>query len=185
MPMTDLSSFELDSDASAEDLDEQLKLLQQQAVDLEDKKNTNFKAQSLLIKKKKDSLEVRKLRHKQRIDKKKDKFVSKLKLIEKEKEVWRLEQKRARDINFEDEQIIELDVSGMIEGFKVTRELLTSIKGSLLEAKFSGRCKVTKTKEGRIFLDRNPKIFKHVIDYLRICTSSGKSLPAISDKRDQ
>ena len=37
----------------------------------------------------------------------------------------------------------------------------------MLEAMFSGRHSLNKNEEGRIFIDRNGKLFEYVLDYLR------------------
>ena len=64
------------------------------------------------------------------------------------------------------DEIVELDVGGTTEGFKVSRRLLCTVSGSALEAMFSGRHELPKVN-GKIFVDRNPKVFIIVIDYLR------------------
>ena len=43
---------------------------------------------------------------------------------------------------------------------------MTSIPGSSLEAFFSGRHDLAKI-EGKIFIDRDPKMFEYLIQYLR------------------
>lgn len=55
--------------------------------------------------------------------------------------------------------------------------MLCSIPGSALDAMFSGRHELTKVN-GRIFIDRDPIIFKLVIQYLR----SNFKIPLITDK---
>ena len=64
------------------------------------------------------------------------------------------------------EDIISLNVGGVTEGFMVRRSLLCSVDGSALEAMFSGRHSLTKV-DGKVFVDRNPKVFMKIIDYLR------------------
>lgn len=54
------------------------------------------------------------------------------------------------------------------------RDNLTKVEGSLLESYFSGRVEHTLTDEGRIFLDRDPEAFSHMINFLR---SDNKYLP--------
>lgn len=49
----------------------------------------------------------------------------------------------------------------------VGRSTLAKVPDSSLAALFSGQAPVTKTGEGCVFLDRNPQIFKYVIDYLQ------------------
>ena len=53
----------------------------------------------------------------------------------------------------------------------VTRDTLTQIKGTRLEALFSGRWdkRLPRDSDGRLFLDVNPKCFLAVVDYLNDC----------------
>jgi hypothetical protein len=50
------------------------------------------------------------------------------------------------------EEIIDLNVGGMC--FTTTRTTLCSVKGSMLEAMFSGRWQLPTDKKGRYFIDR-------------------------------
>ena len=59
-----------------------------------------------------------------------------------------------------------MNVSGITQGFTVSRKLLTSVKGSNLEAMFSGRHNLVEI-DGNPFIDRDADIFKLVITYLR------------------
>jgi len=47
------------------------------------------------------------------------------------------------------------------------RSTLCRFEGSFLEAMFSGRHTVSKDKEGRTFIDRNPTHFAAILDFLR------------------
>ena len=49
---------------------------------------------------------------------------------------------------------------------QVGKQILTSVPQSKLAAQFSGAAQMNLDRDGRIFIDRNPDIFKHVIDYL-------------------
>ena len=62
---------------------------------------------------------------------------------------------------------------------KIGRDTLTSVPDSRLAAMFAGSVSSNYDKEGRIFIDRNPDIFKHVIDYL---TSNQQYLLNTQDK---
>jgi len=77
-------------------------------------------------------------------------------------------------------ELIELNVGG--ENITTTRSTLTSAKGSMLASMFSGRWedKLTRDKEGRVFLDLNPYAVRKVIDHLRLKRLSGDGvfLPA-------
>jgi hypothetical protein len=60
---------------------------------------------------------------------------------------------------------LDLDIGGEI-GVRIKKSLLCSIPGSALDAMFSGRHQLVKVN-GRVFIDRDPSIFKLVISYLR------------------
>jgi arginine utilization protein RocB len=60
---------------------------------------------------------------------------------------------------------IKLDVGGVHYTTSVTT--LTSVPDSMLAAMFSGRHTLHKNEEGRIFIDRNGKLFEYILDYLR------------------
>ena len=64
-----------------------------------------------------------------------------------------------------DDDIFELNVGGTL--FTVTRKTLCRAPGTMIEAKFSGRHPIKLTKDGKVFIDRNPKAFEYVIEYLR------------------
>ena len=68
-----------------------------------------------------------------------------------------------------DSDILDINAGGQI--VRVTRGTLTQIKGSRLEALFSGRWEkqLHRDSKGRIFLDVNPTCFKCIVDYLNEC----------------
>jgi len=96
--------------------------------------------------------------------------------LHRERELWEAEKKQIQKISRPEDEIIDLDVGGMTEGFRVRKSLLTSVPGSALEAMFSGRHELKKMN-GRVFVDRDPDVFKMVISYLR----NGKRIHAIQD----
>lgn len=61
-------------------------------------------------------------------------------------------------------EIINLNVGGKL--YTTTRETLTRLKGTMLEAMFSGR-HVVKEVDGRYFIDRDGKLFRYILAYLR------------------
>ena len=63
-------------------------------------------------------------------------------------------------------EILDINAGGVI--MSVTRDTLTHIKGTRLEALFSGRWdkKLPRDEGGRMFLDVDPKCFGSVADYL-------------------
>ena len=68
-------------------------------------------------------------------------------------------------LNKINDDIIKLNVGGK-KGIEVYRSLLTSVSGSMLEAMFSGWHSMKIVKDGAIFIDRDPQIFKLVLNYL-------------------
>mmetsp|Transcript_31410 Transcript_31410/g.74992 ORF Transcript_31410/g.74992 Transcript_31410/m.74992 type:complete len:355 (+) Transcript_31410:77-1141(+) len=65
-----------------------------------------------------------------------------------------------------DEDIVEINAGGKLISAK--RSTLTQLKGTRLEALFSGRYdqKSRRDADGRIFLDVNPVCFQAIVDYL-------------------
>ena len=70
-----------------------------------------------------------------------------------------------KSIGTEDE-IFELNVSGVTKGFSLSKKLLTSKPDTAIEAMFSGRHTIKKV-DGQVILDRDPKIFRCLVNYLR------------------
>ena len=68
-------------------------------------------------------------------------------------------------------------MGGATEGFAIRKSLLCSVPDSALEAMFSGRHPLKKLN-GKVFIDRNPKIFILVLDYLR----NGKIFPYLKNE---
>ena len=82
----------------------------------------------------------------------------------KEKELWKDEQAKILQAAPEG-PTVDLDISGQLN-MRVSKSTLTQVKGSALDACFSGRHPLVE-KDGRVFLDRNPKQFEMMITYLR------------------
>ena len=110
------------------------------------------------------------------IDRKEKKLLKERKVLDDEKRQWYSERKRVEEMNKIDDEVLDLNVSGVKEGFSVRKSLLCSIPESTLEAQFSGRHPHTKSG-GAIFVDRNPKMFEMVLNYLR----NGGRFPTIQD----
>ena len=68
--------------------------------------------------------------------------------------------------NVNENDILDINAGGEI--IRVSRGTLTQLKGSILEALFSGRWEnqLARDAKGRIFLDVNPTCFKSIVDYL-------------------
>ena len=64
---------------------------------------------------------------------------------------------------------MELNVGGNKE-FEIRKSTLTNVPGSALDAMFSGRHPLP-MKNNKVFIDRDPKAFKMMIDFVR---NSGK-----------
>ena len=74
------------------------------------------------------------------------------------------------------DDVVTLNIGGE-KTMQVSRNLLTKVKGSSMEAMFSGRHSVKKVKD-TIFVDRDADVFSMVISYLR----NGLKYPTIDDK---
>ena len=87
--------------------------------------------------------------------------------IEREKKQWEQEKQEVHDKSLQSgEQIFELNVSGVTEGFVISKKLACAFKETALEAMFSGRHTIA-YHEGKVFIERDPKIFRHLMNYLR------------------
>ena len=81
------------------------------------------------------------------------------------------------DLNAASSDILTLDISGE-KTVKVSRALLTQVKGSSLDAMFSGRHTLNVQQNGAIFVDRDADVFLMVISFLR----NGCRIPVIADE---
>ena len=63
--------------------------------------------------------------------------------------------------------IIELNVGGATDGLRISKDVMCKVPDSILGEMFSGRHEIKKLNDGRVFIDRNPKVFSYVLDYLR------------------
>jgi len=78
--------------------------------------------------------------------------------------------------------IIKLNVGGTL--FTTSVSTLTSIKGTFFDSMFSGRWEPKKDEDGCFFIDRDPIVFRHILNFLRdheidleqLSTSKQKSL---------
>eukprot|EP00588_Corethron_pennatum_P027358 CAMPEP_0194312080 /NCGR_PEP_ID=MMETSP0171-20130528/9001_1 /TAXON_ID=218684 /ORGANISM="Corethron pennatum, Strain L29A3" /LENGTH=601 /DNA_ID=CAMNT_0039066451 /DNA_START=172 /DNA_END=1977 /DNA_ORIENTATION=+ len=78
----------------------------------------------------------------------------------------------------DDEDVLEINAGGKI--VKATRKNLTQLKGTRLEALFSGRWEkqLQRDRDGRVFLDVNASCFRSIVDYLsELAISSPDDLP--------
>ena len=81
------------------------------------------------------------------------------------------------NINAKGDDLVEINAGGKIIAAK--RDTLTQLKGTRLEALFSGRWenKLQRDSNGRIFLDVNPKCFQAIVDYLNELMISSEDNP--------
>ena len=84
----------------------------------------------------------------------------------------------------ENDDIIELNVGG--QTMATRRSTLCQVEGSLLAPMFGGRWKgnMMRDKDGRFFLDFNPKYFGFILDYLRAKAIAITGRPAKLPKVD-
>jgi hypothetical protein len=74
-------------------------------------------------------------------------------------------------------EIYCLNVRG--ENMAVSKDLLCKEEGSMLEAKFSGRFPI-EINNGKVMIDRDPRIFRQMINYVR----NNNSIPKFKNKDD-
>ncbi|KAL8272103.1 hypothetical protein Esti_003946 [Eimeria stiedai] len=75
------------------------------------------------------------------------------------------ERQRVVDSNIATETVLDLNVGGVV--FESARNTLTQQKGSFLEALLSGRHRVGRDRQGRVFLDRDAELFRIILNFLR------------------
>lgn len=63
---------------------------------------------------------------------------------------------------------VNLNVSGITDGFFVTTDVLASVKGSGLEAMFGNKNNIQTDENGDVRLNRDPVIFRYVLNHLRL-----------------
>ena len=68
-------------------------------------------------------------------------------------------------LNIDNSDILTLNLGGE-KSIKVSRTVLTKVKGSTLEAMFSGRHKLTQV-DGEYYIDRDADLFCMVVSFLR------------------
>jgi hypothetical protein len=85
--------------------------------------------------------------------------------LDEERELFEEQSRRIQDMIHSPEDVIHLNVGG--KKFTTFRSTLTKHKESMLATMFSGQFQVTKDEKGRIVLDRDPKYFRSILNYLR------------------
>lgn len=70
------------------------------------------------------------------------------------------------DVNAKACDTVGLRVGGELDA-TVARSALTLFDKSMLAAMFNGRHKLDTDSDGKVFIDRDPKYFSYVLDYLR------------------
>jgi len=76
---------------------------------------------------------------------------------------------------------IRLDVGGKL--FSTSLGTLLSLKGNFFEAMFSGRVPTKPDTDGAYFIDRDPKVFRYVLNYLR-GSPPNVSVLSLSERHD-
>ena len=81
-----------------------------------------------------------------------------------EKQKWAIEKSMINARAANSDQIVRLNVGGNRK--EVSKELLTKVKGSLMESTFGGKHQL-KAVDEHIFLDRDSRVFDMLLNYLR------------------
>eukprot|EP01124_Arcella_intermedia_P015170 TRINITY_DN21693_c0_g1_i1.p1 TRINITY_DN21693_c0_g1~~TRINITY_DN21693_c0_g1_i1.p1 ORF type:complete len:472 (-),score=112.61 TRINITY_DN21693_c0_g1_i1:36-1451(-) len=85
--------------------------------------------------------------------------------LQLEKENWEQEKKKVLEMNLKLSDIIWLNVRG--EVFATTRNTLCSLEDSMLAVMFSGRHHLKIDSNGHYVIDRDPVLFRYILQYLR------------------
>eukprot|EP01089_Gocevia_fonbrunei_P005932 TRINITY_DN1642_c0_g1_i1.p1 TRINITY_DN1642_c0_g1~~TRINITY_DN1642_c0_g1_i1.p1 ORF type:complete len:348 (+),score=67.93 TRINITY_DN1642_c0_g1_i1:92-1135(+) len=89
--------------------------------------------------------------------------------LNKDRDAFEIEKKEWDKLKGKPEKIeqtkIKLDVGGRI--FATSLTTLTSQPGSYFEAMFSGRWQAKMSDDGTYFIDRDPAVFRHIMNFLR------------------
>uniref|UniRef100_A0A0G4HRY7 Potassium channel tetramerisation-type BTB domain-containing protein n=1 Tax=Chromera velia CCMP2878 TaxID=1169474 RepID=A0A0G4HRY7_9ALVE len=80
-------------------------------------------------------------------------------------EAFERERRRVVDPQMAAEGTVDLNVGGVV--FETSRETLVQQGGSFLASLLSGRHLVSRDRQGRVFLDRDPEAFRLVLNFLR------------------
>ena len=101
----------------------------------------------------------------QEIEHKREEYRKEFKELDKR----RMESTRQYSTQVRPSDWVKLNVGGT-HMMSFRRSTLTSVEGSMLEAVFSGRWekRLTRDRQGRIFIDEDPVVFGEVIRYLQM-----------------
>lgn len=85
--------------------------------------------------------------------------------LEKSWAAFRSERDKIAKLNASTSDIVEINCGGKI--LATTRSTLKKYDGTLLEAMFSGRHKMNTDRDGRVFIDRDPKYLRILLNLMR------------------
>eukprot|EP01080_Neovahlkampfia_damariscottae_P005527 gene5527-9344_t len=105
------------------------------------------------------------------------------KVIDSEKKDWEKQKELIKRVNFNDSDILELNVGGMYYStFKSTLSQKINQEENYFTSNFSGRFEIPTDKQGRYFIDRDGSLFKYVLSFLRE-SGSMKNVTFPTDKK--
>ncbi|KAL6080628.1 putative BTB/POZ domain-containing protein kctd15-like [Balamuthia mandrillaris] len=84
---------------------------------------------------------------------------------EQQRSKWKEELETMTRIHEVQREQVKLDVGGKYYSTAISN--LTKFPDSMLGAMFSGRHEIIKNDEGRVFIDRDGKLFRYILDFLR------------------
>mmetsp|Transcript_7370 Transcript_7370/g.10862 ORF Transcript_7370/g.10862 Transcript_7370/m.10862 type:complete len:382 (-) Transcript_7370:1328-2473(-) len=84
--------------------------------------------------------------------------------FEKEREEFERKKREMKELNKINDESIVLNVGG--ERFETTLKTLRQKKETMFDTMFSGYFQISKTDEGEVFIDRDPKHFRKILNYL-------------------
>ncbi|CDJ38870.1 kelch motif domain-containing protein, putative, partial [Eimeria tenella] len=75
------------------------------------------------------------------------------------------QQQQVAEVSVAAATVVDLNVGGVV--FEASRQTLIQQKGSFLETLFSGKLQFNRDKQGRVFFDRDPELFRILLNFLR------------------
>ena len=102
-------------------------------------------------------------------------------MIKVERDAWDAEKAEIAALVKIDSEIVNINVGGNLK-IQTEKAVLRQIDGSVMQKMFSDMHELKKNEEDEVFLDRDPKTFETLINYLR---SDCRIFPAFDSPNEQ
>eukprot|EP00746_Dinoflagellata_sp_MGD_P002505 gnl/MRDRNA2_/MRDRNA2_104885_c0_seq1.p1 gnl/MRDRNA2_/MRDRNA2_104885_c0~~gnl/MRDRNA2_/MRDRNA2_104885_c0_seq1.p1 ORF type:complete len:595 (-),score=100.09 gnl/MRDRNA2_/MRDRNA2_104885_c0_seq1:103-1887(-) len=98
-------------------------------------------------------------------DKKRRHLAHEREKFRQEYELFENDRQKVQDPHLATEAMVDLNVGGSV--FETARATLVQQPGSFLESVVSGRHRLSRDRNGRIFINRDPELFRLILNFLR------------------